>query len=99
MGSKNVDEQENNKKRIPGEGDVISGGNLSSGCKFVVDFFSDEIPGVRVLSIYKLSSDGTYDPVSKKEEICIVYDRSKTIDGENLVFHNKMKKKFVKKKE
>lgn len=85
------------KIRIPGEGDVISGGGLPIGKKFVVDGHEEESPGVLTLSLRKLAPDGSYDPSSKKEEVSIVVDAKSTVDVEELRFHNKMKKDFVPK--
>jgi len=88
------------KTRIPGEGDVISGGGLRNGTKFVVDSCEEEIPGILTVSFRELSPDGSYDPSSsKKKEASIVINKENVLDVEDLKFHNKMKKKFVKKNE
>ena len=85
------------KVRFPGEGDVISGGKLPSG-KFVVEDLKEELPGVKSVIVSKLSSDGTFDPKSKKAEF-VILDEANTLEVDGIKFHNKMKKKFVKKGE
>ena len=91
-------ENEKPKSRMPGEGDVISGGGLSQGKKFVVEDLIEETPGVKSVTVRKLASDGSFDPSIKKEKFVII-DEAKTLKADSIKFHNKMKKKFVKKGE
>ena len=87
------------KPRIPGEGDVLSGSGLPIGKKFVVDKSEDGVHGVKHITIRQLSMDGSFDMASKEEEFLIVTDECKLLDLEKVKFHNKMKKKFVRKGE
>ena len=98
----NGDEEISNqepKLRIPGEGDVISGSGLPTGKKFVVDKTEDRVSGVKRVSVHQLLPDGSFDVNSKEEEFLIVSNDCKVLDLEKMKFHNKMKKKFVKKGE
>lgn len=94
-GNENEDEV---KIRIPGEGDVISGSGLPSG-KFVIDKVEDGVHGVKHVSTRELAKDGSFDPSKKEEEYLIIIDGCKVLDLGGVKFHNKMKKKFVRKGE
>ncbi len=96
-----MDENEtddNGVLRTPKEGDVISGGGLPSGHKFVVDSFEDNA-GIRTVTLRKLLPSGDFDPGSKKKDYFAVIDLKNAIKLEEIKYHNKMKKKFVKKGE
>lgn len=87
------------KSRIPKEGDVISGSGLPIGKKFVVDKLEKGVHGVKHLSVRQLSLDGSFDTGSKEEVFLIMLNGPKMLDLEKVKFHNKMKKKFVRKGE
>ena len=83
------------KIMVPGEGDVISGGGLSSG-KHVIESISKDAPGIKTVTVRKLASDGSYDTSIKKEEF-IITDEANKLEIKELKFYNKMKKQFIKK--